>query len=161
VGALAGSVAGYGLVTLGWYGVEHSEFLGLVAPIVLGPLIFLLSLPWSYLVPNHTGNAVTLFGLALGIIVNSTIFGAVIGPRVPALTLHFRRRASRRYGIFRPDGVRLSLSEASAAISTFGREECNDLLRSFGERESSNDESLDALRNRCLDVLRASRAYAE
>ena len=80
-GVIAGTAVGSCAVLLAKYGIENSGWFSLFSAFVLFPMIFLSSLPWSFMVPNHTGNAVPMYGLAVGAIINSGLLGGVIAWR--------------------------------------------------------------------------------
>lgn len=72
---------------------------------------------------------------------------------VSTLFLHARKERRRTFGIYDGRGNLLSPTEAAAAIDNFGREECNTLLRKFGQSPSAITETLSSMRDRCARVL--------
>ena len=80
-GVIAGTAAGTAAVLLARYGIDNNGWFSIFSAFVLFPMIFLSSLPWSFMVPNDTGNAVPMYGLAVGAIINSGLLGGVIAWR--------------------------------------------------------------------------------
>lgn len=89
-GTIVGCLAAYGVVKLGAWGIESSGWFSLLTAFVLGPFIIFASMPWSLLLPNSTGNAITLAGLSAGLIINGGLLGAFLGMQIGR-----RRRATQ------------------------------------------------------------------
>ena len=79
VGTIVGCLTAYGIVRLGMWGIETNGWINMLSAFLFGPIILFASMPWSLLLPNATGDAVTLTGLATGFIINGGLLGACVG----------------------------------------------------------------------------------
>lgn len=81
-GAVAGTICGFLIVRLTGSLIESSEAFSMISAFILFPFIFLATLPWSLMIDNGGGNAVSLAGLAIGFIINCAIAGALVWVRL-------------------------------------------------------------------------------
>jgi hypothetical protein len=83
----------------------------------------------------------------------------IVGMIMMALSPSQPVGARSQFGVFGPDGRLLNLSQATLAIGQFDKAACEKLLQSFGEQSHGAD-TLEAVRERCVHVIREARAYA-
>jgi hypothetical protein len=71
-----------------------------------------------------------------------------------------RSRGRRPFGIYDCEDRLLNIQDAEAAIARFDRNECDMLLRSFGNAPAFPEEPIEVARSRCIEVLKSCGAYA-
>jgi hypothetical protein len=91
-GGILGTLLGGIVASLVQGGIESSSAFNLISSFILFPEILLLSLPWSLLVPNSTGNAFTAFGLAIGFMLNCGLSGMFFGWRMSVRAQRARKK---------------------------------------------------------------------
>lgn len=78
IGATLGFVFGIIVETLLEFGIEASNAFSMISAFILFPVIYLAGLPWNLLIGENGKHLIAIGGVGIGIIINSTIIGAII-----------------------------------------------------------------------------------